>query len=59
MSKDFISTSEIVGESKTFFIITRLWCVKSMVYVCDFHSLKGESRATSCPNGWKFSATHL
>ena len=49
MGKDFISTSEIVGESKHFYDYQTLVCEEHGEFMSATFTLKGESRATSCP----------
>ena len=49
MGKDFISTSETVGESKHFYNYQTLVCEEHGEFMSATFTLKGESRATSCP----------
>ncbi len=49
MSKDFVSTNEIVGESKHFYNYQKLVCTEHGEFISATYTLKGESRATSCP----------
>ena len=49
MLKDFISTNEIVGESKHFYNYQTLVCEEHGEFMSATFTLKGESRATSCP----------